>query len=211
VLRAKVFLRVLACLAAVTCAHADQLAVTLLSNQLKTMENLTARFQQQITDNRGVVLQEAKGTLSVKRPKKFYWHTEQPYEHLIVTDGTILWLHDIDLEQITRQSFSANLDKSPALLLSGEIKQISQQYSIEILAQHQQEVSFKLTPLATDSLFKILTISFNGKLLTAMTWQDGFDQANDIQFSNVKVNQAISDQLFQFVPPDGIDIISNET
>ncbi len=190
---------------------ANTSSVSLLSQQLKTMESLAAQFQQQIKDSRGTLLQEASGTLTVKRPRRFHWRTEQPYEHLVVTDGVTLWLYDIDLEQISKQPFSADLDKAPALLLSGEVEQISRQYTVEILEQRQAFISFKLTPLMTDSVFKQLTISFNDKQLTAMSFHDNFDQITDITFSEVQLNPDINEQFFQFIPPAGVDIMTNES
>jgi outer membrane lipoprotein carrier protein len=191
-------------------AEPEYSSVVELSKQLQTMESLSGQFEQQIKDNRGSVLQQASGRLSVKRPRRFYWRIDQPYEHLVVTDGTTLWLYDLDLEQISKQPFSAEMDQAPALLLSGEIELISQQYTVEMLSREQDSVSFKLTPIKADSLFKVLTISFRQKVLTAMSLQDSFDQLTEISFSNIQLNPAIDDQLFKFVPPAGIDVISNE-
>lgn len=196
-----------ACLAQ---ALPENSAVALLSQQLVTMQSISAKFHQQITDNHGTLLQDASGTLSVKRPKKFYWHTEQPYEHLVVTDGSILWLHDIDLDQVSKQAFTEDLDKTPALLLSGEIDQISQQYSVEQLPSATNNFSFKLTPMVSESLFKQLTITFQDNKPVTMSLRDSFDQLTVIRFSEVELNQPIPETLFQFVPPAGIDVIDNE-
>ncbi|MEE8058096.1 MAG: outer membrane lipoprotein chaperone LolA [Pseudomonadales bacterium] len=193
---------------------ADHSAVAILSQHLNKMSSMTAQFQQRIKDYRGTVLQEANGLLKVKRPRRFYWHTQQPYEHLVVTDGSILWLYDIDLEQITKQAFTADLDKAPALLLSGEIDEISKQFQVELLSTHastnEKTIGFQLTPLSIDSLFKVLTIHFENQQITSMSLQDSFDQLTEIQFSEVKLNPTVDDKFFLFTPPDGIDVISNE-
>lgn len=189
---------------------AEQSAVESLANRLKPMESLTASFSQTITDDRNELMQDAHGILVVKRPRKFYWLTQQPYEHLVVTDGVVLWQYDIDLEQITKQAFTADLDKAPALLLSGDIEQISSQFSVEMQAISDTTDRFTLTPLIEDGLFKKLTIVFGSNGLVSMSLLDNFDQLTDIQFVDVVLNPNVTDQQFEFAPPGDVDVIVND-
>lgn len=189
---------------------ASETAVQQLSAQLQAMNSLTAEFKQTINDNTGAVLQEAEGSLTVKRPRRFHWRTEQPYEHLVVTDGKDLWLYDIDLEQITQQAFTPDLDKAPALLLSGEVDEISKQYQVQVSSSADNTLTFTLTPNRPDNLFKQLTISFNNKQLQGMILKDSFEQLTTIMFSNVRLNVDVADSLFLFTPPDGVDVIRDE-
>ena len=191
-------------------AAASETAVQQLSAQLQAMNSLSAHFKQTINDNAGTLLQQAEGSLTVKRPRRFHWLTEQPYEHLVVTDGKELWLYDIDLEQITRQAFSADLDKAPALLLSGEVDEISKQYKVAVTEAADKTLTFTLTPNEPDNLFKQLTISFNNRQLLGMKLKDSFEQLTVIEFSDLKLNADIPDSLFEFIPPDGIDVIRDE-
>ena len=200
---------VLLCLSPVLSAS-ELTAVERLAGQFQLMNSLNAHFDQKIKDSRGELLQQASGTLTVKRPRQFYWRTEEPYQHLVVTDGKLLWLYDIDLEQITRDIFSADLDKAPALLLSGEIDGISDQYTIDYQAIEDGSRQFILIPKNSDSLFQVLTITFSDDGLQAMSLKDSFDQLTEIQFTEVILNPEVADQLFQFMPPDGIDVINNE-
>lgn len=189
---------------------ASETAVQQLSAQLQAMNSLTAEFKQTINDNAGAVLQEAEGSLTVKRPRRFHWRTEQPYEHLVVTDGKDLWLYDIDLEQITQQAFTPDLDKAPALLLSGEVDEISKQYQVQVSSSADNTLTFTLTPNRPDNLFKQLTISFNNKQLQGMILKDSFEQLTTIMFSSVRLNVDVADSLFLFTPPDGVDVIRDE-
>ncbi|MCP3908463.1 MAG: outer membrane lipoprotein chaperone LolA [Oceanicoccus sp.] len=189
---------------------ASETAVQQLSAQLQAMNSLTAEFKQTINDNTGAVLQEAEGSLTVKRPRRFHWRTEQPYEHLVVTDGKDLWLYDIDLEQITQQAFTPDLDKAPALLLSGEVDEISKQYQVQVSSSADNTLTFTLTPNRPDNLFKQLTISFNNKQLQGMILKDSFEQLTTIMFSSVRLNVDVADSLFLFTPPDGVDVIRDE-
>ncbi|WP_235015236.1 outer membrane lipoprotein chaperone LolA [Oceanicoccus sp. KOV_DT_Chl] len=181
-------------------------AVKQLADKLQVMDTLLANFQQTIKDSQGAVLQQASGVLKVKRPRRFYWRTETPYEHLVVTDGKILWLHDLDLEQVSKQPFSADMDKAPALLLSGEIAEISKQYQVQALTSQQ----FVLSPRTDDGVFKQLTLEFRGASISGMILRDSLDQTTIIEFSSVRMNQPLADEIFQFTPPKGVDVINNE-
>ena len=189
---------------------AETSPVELLADRLKPMTSLTAAFTQTIRDDRNELMQDAQGILVLKRPRKFYWLTRQPYEHLVVTDGIVLWQYDIDLEQITKQAYTADLDKAPALLLSGDIEEISRQFNIEMRSINSVAEQFILTPLVADGLFQKLTIAFDVSGLLSMSLLDNFDQITDIQFSDVVLNPDISDQQFEFSPPRDVDVIIND-
>lgn len=190
---------------------ADELSpAELLSKKLQPMVTLTADFSQTITDADGSPLQEASGQLTVKRPRHFHWKTLEPYEHIVVTDGTELWLYDVDLEQITKQAFNADLDKAPALLLSGEIDEINKQYEVTRDTVNKDESLYHLVPNDADALFSQLSISFVNGILGAMVLRDSFDQITTITFSNTQLNPAVDDDLFNFIPPQGIDVIADE-
>jgi outer membrane lipoprotein carrier protein len=180
-------------------------AVTLAAN-LRGMNSIQAEFQQNILDKDGAVLQEAHGIVKIKRPQQFYWLTESPYEHLVVTDGSILWLHDIDLEQVSKKPFSSDEDSAPALLLNGDVEKLSQQYTIRM--EVYADVSrYQLEAIDSGSLFVGLSISFDAGTLISMSFDDSFEQTTEIGFSNVVINSDLSDDLFQFVPPSGVDIL----
>ena len=181
-----------------------------LSANLRAMSSIQAEFHQKILDKDGVVLQEASGRVKMKRPQQFYWLTESPYEHLVITDGSVLWLHDIDLEQVSKKTFSSDEDSAPALLLNGDVEKLSRQYLITMIADG--EISrYQLEAIDDGSLFVGLSISFDQGSLISMSFDDSFEQRTEISFSNVVINSDISDDVFQFVPPTGIDILDETT
>src|SRR6185369_6931017 len=61
----------------------------------------TGRFDQQVFDRSGKAVEKASGTFAFKRPGKFRWTYEKPHKQLLVGDGSKLWIHDPDLNQVT--------------------------------------------------------------------------------------------------------------
>ena len=190
-------------------SNEEATAAEKLSHKLSGTKTLTAEFAQTIRDSKGEILQQSTGKLMVKQPKNLYWHTQQPYEHVVVTNGETLWLYDIDLEQVNQEAYNESIDKAPALLLSGNIDAIKQNYAIS-LTSTAGDTGFVLKPLASGSAFAELRISFSNNQIKTMALQDNFDQETTILFSNIILNQTIPEQQFNFVVPEGVEIIKND-
>lgn len=185
----------------------------LLSQQFAAMESMEAKFVQKIYDEKQHLLQKASGRVVVKRPRQFYWKTEDPYQHLVVANGKTLWVYDIDLEQITRQPFTDDLDRAPALILSGESAGLAAQYDISVKESYAfglQSLVFTLKPRSEDNVFRELSLGFVSGKIASMKMKDSFQQLTDIAFSHVSYNPTVDPGQFQFTPPAGIDVIENE-
>lgn len=189
-------------------AQADQVASTQrLTGLLQKAETLTGRFSQLSLDGTGTQLQETSGEMMLKRPGQFRWHTDEPMEQLLVSDGKKVWLYDPDLEQVTIQTLDQRLTHTPALLLSGDVSTISENFEVS----HKEAgdvVDFTLKPKAKDTLFDNLRLSFRGGLINDMQLIDSVGQRTNILFHGVKMNEPLKAGLFTFEIPEGIDVIS---
>ncbi len=189
-------------------AQADQTAsAERLTGLLQKAQTLTGRFSQLSLDGTGTELQETSGEMALKRPGQFRWHTDEPMEQLLVSNGKKVWLYDPDLEQVTIQSLDQRLTHTPALLLSGDVSAISENFEIS----HKEAgdvVDFTLTPKAKDTLFDTLRLSFRGDVINDMQMVDGVGQRTNILFQGVKLNEPLKDGLFTFDIPKGTDVIA---
>ncbi|WLQ15502.1 outer membrane lipoprotein chaperone LolA [Hahella aquimaris] len=187
---------------------ANAAGVDTLSGLLKNVETFTANFTQTMRSQSGQVMQEVSGTLKAKRPGLFFWKTKAPLEQTIVTDGQQVWIYDPDLEQVTIQHLSQQLSNTPALLLSGEVGKIDEQYQVEQQPESQPgQVDFLLRPKGVDSLFDTLQLSFVNDQLVSMKLKDSLGQQTSLFFTAVSINQTISEKAFHFEIPDGVDVI----
>jgi outer membrane lipoprotein carrier protein len=189
------------------CAMADEtVAVQKLTQLLNQAQTITARFSQLTLDGSGTQLQETAGQLALKRPGLFRWHTDEPMEQLLVSNGEKVWLYDPDLEQVTIQTLDQRLTHTPALLLSGDVSKISENFEIS----HKEGgnvIDFILKPKSKDSLFDSLRLSFRDSVLNDMQLIDSIGQRTNILFLNVKMNEALDDKQFSFDIPAGADVI----
>ncbi len=188
-------------------ALADEtVAVQKLTQLLNQAQTITARFSQLTLDGSGTQLQETAGQLALKRPGLFRWHTDEPMEQLLVSNGEKVWLYDPDLEQVTIQTLDQRLTHTPALLLSGDVSKISENFEIS----HKEGgnvIDFILKPKSKDSLFDSLRLSFRDSVLNDMQLIDSIGQRTNILFLSVKMNEALDDKQFSFDIPEGADVI----
>lgn len=190
----------------VTAMADDEVAVQRLTELLNQAQTITARFSQLTLDGSGTQLQETAGQLALKRPGLFRWHTDAPMEQLLVSNGEKVWLYDPDLQQVTIQTLDQRLTHTPALLLSGDVSKIRENFEIS----HNEGgnvVDFILKPKSKDTLFDSLRLSFRNKVLNDMQLIDSIGQRTNILFLNVKMNEPQDDAQFTFEIPAGADVI----
>jgi outer membrane lipoprotein carrier protein len=187
-------------------AAADEVAAKRLADLLTQAQTLSARFSQLSLDASGTQLQETSGQLTLKRPGLFRWHTDEPMEQLLVSNGEKVWLYDPDLQQVTIQTLDQRLTHTPALLLSGDVSKIRDNFEIS----HNEGgnvVDFILKPKAKDSLFDSLRLSFRNSVLNDMQLIDSIGQRTNILFLGVKMNEPQDSAQFTFEIPAGADVI----
>ena len=181
-----------------------------LSNRLKRYNTLSGHFEQNLIADNGELIQDSAGTFTLKRPGYFYWDTQEPFPQLLIADLQTIWLYDPDLEQVTIRPYADNIDQSPALLLSGDSKKITEYYSVTRADAKKDEDIFRLKPRGEDSTFVALQLRFTNQRLTSMQLTDTLQQTTTLQFSNLTLNQPIDNSLFTFTPPAGVDVLFDD-
>ncbi len=179
-----------------------------LSQRLQSFQSLQADFVQLTRDAAGRDVQSIPGKLALARPNRLFWQTSDPIPQQIVSDGQSLWTYDIDLEQVTRDPVSLLDDSPAALLLNLNTQDLAERFEVTQTRTNNQQTVFQLRPLA-DSLYQLLVIEFVGDMPRVLGVVDSLDQQTRITLSGVRLNQAIDPERFQFVLPEGIDLLDN--
>ncbi|MBL4610134.1 MAG: outer membrane lipoprotein chaperone LolA [Pseudomonas sp.] len=188
-------------------ADEQDVAAERLNTLLSSANTMSADFSQMTLSSNGANLQEATGSLVLKRPGMFRWHTDAPAEQLLVSDGEQIWLYDPDLEQVTIQKMDKRLTHTPALLLSGDVSKLQENFVITVI-ESGNIAEFLLTPKANDTLFDNLRLSFMDGRINDMQMSDAVGQRTNILFQDVKINEPVQQREFTFEIPPGVDVIS---
>jgi len=178
---------------------------------LQGLQGLQADFKQRLTDRAGQVTDESSGTLAIKRPNRFRWDYRDPYEQVIVSEGTRVWVYDADLEQVTVRKLDVALSSTPAMLLSGEGTLTENFNSTETTAQ--ADVTWvRLEPKRNDTDFKAVRLGFgSGKTqeLKFMELSDKLGQTTLLEFFKFERNPTLDPSRFVFKVPAGADVIGD--
>ena len=166
-----------------------------------------AHFAQMVLDKNLKMLQQATGTMQFSRPGRFRWEYDKPYEQLIVSDGSRVWLYDKDLNQVTVRRYDRALGSSPAALLAGS-NEIEKSYTLSALGNQEGLDWIEAVPRAQDTAFEKIRLGFSKSGLEAMELRDAFGQVTVIKFSTIERNAKLAPDAFRFTPPKGADVIS---
>ena len=151
--------------------------------------------------------QTASGTFQILRPGLFRWEYTKPYKQTIVGDGKTIWLYDIDLKQVTKSDQSQAIGDSPASILSDK-NALDSSYSLKEDGSGDGIDYVLATPKKNNAGYQFIRIGFKGDTLAAMELKDGFGNQTSIKFSNVNTHPNLSRGNFKFVPPKGVDVLS---
>lgn len=196
------------CVLTVSGAHAAGTNGERLQRFFIEVKSLRADFEQTVTDAKGKVIQEAKGTFALQRPGKFRWDYRAPYQQIIVADGRKIWVYDADLEQVTVKPLGAALGGTPAQLLSGT-RPLEQDFIISSLPPRDGLEWVELVSKAKEKEFERVRLGFDQRDLRMMEITDSFGQNTQLKFSSLQRNPVIDAKTFVFVPPKGVDVVSD--
>ena len=188
------------------CAVAD--GYERLDRFFEKVTTFKASFIQVVLDENLLALEETSGLLWIARPGRFRWDYESVHGQSIVADGEVLWLYDVELEQVTRRAQESAIGQTPAVLLSGG-QQYRKDYNVTILGRQGAVNWISLVPKLSDGSFAEIQLGFEGETLRLIQLLDELNQITRVTLANVVENEPIPDSVFQFVPPTGVDVISD--
>ena len=188
-------------------AEVNKLSIgeTYLENFLANTKSFEAIFQQTLRTHKGEVLQQTEGVFYLSRPGKFRWNYKTPYEQEIVSDGKRIWIYDVDLQQVTVQKQDENLPVTPMALLE-DSAMLHKSYDVVPLDQNNGVYRLKLLTKTKQSDFAEIIVGLDADGLRFMQLHDQFEQVTDIVFSESVSNTKLAKEIFEFIPPEGVDV-----
>ncbi len=190
-------------------ANAEEQPVVQLKNFLSTSKSFSADFKQVLINELGNPVQTSYGVFYLQRPGKFRWNYAKPFQQEIVSTSGKVWFYDVDLEQVTIKKLDESVGSTPALLLSGQVS-LEDNFTMEEQGTDGDMQWIKLLPKKQEGSFKYVTIGLEKGKLAGMELMDNFGQLTRIYFSKILLNPPLKSTLFDFTPPKGVDVFSEE-
>lgn len=187
-----------------------------LENFVKSTKSGRAVFTQVVTspakDGQTPKTKTSTGTFEFLRPNRFKFLYKKPFEQAIVSDGQTLWLHDMDLNQVTARKLAQVLNGTPAAVIAAaaDLKGLQADFTLTALPEKAGLQWVQAVPKTKEGQLQSITVGLKttdkGGELAALEILDSFGQRSVMTFSQFEVNPAIAATSFQFKPPAGADV-----
>lgn len=176
-----------------------------LTRFVENLETFSATFEQVQPDETLFQQNRATGYFVMKRPGHLRWVYETPDPQQIVSDGLNVWVFDEDLDQVTvRPLDSVEVDFPLSWLLYRE--PLAKRFEIIVGEQVDGVSWYNLAPKQA-TFFQSLDVAIkNGQMVQIWMYQNA-DNITKVVFNDIRQNQPVSSNHFQFVPPKGVDVI----
>jgi outer membrane lipoprotein carrier protein len=197
---------VLAALALAGAGIAEADAIEQLKAFHTTTKSGKVAFRQVVLGRGQQGQRESSGTFAFQRPGKFRWSYEKPFEQLIVGDGEKLWVFDRDLNQVIVRKLDLALGSTPAALLAGD-SALERNFDLTDAGRSDGLDYVEAKPRSPDTGFARVKIGFADNLPRAMELTDTFGNVTMLTFGRFERNPALDPAQFNFVPPQGADVI----
>jgi outer membrane lipoprotein carrier protein len=206
-------------LAAGWCVAMPALAdgLDLLTQFMKQARSGRAQFSQSVTSpskaGQPPRVKTSSGSFEFQRPGKFRFDYRKPFVQVLVADGQTLWLHDVDLNQVTARKQAQVLGSTPAALLTAasDLEALKADFVFKAEADRDGLHWVSATPKVADGQIRAVLLGLRaadkGPELVVMDVQDSLGQRSVLTFSAFELNPVLSAQTFVFRMPPGVDVI----
>ncbi len=171
------------------------------------VDTMQSGFIQEVFDDKGKLKQKSRGVVFLQRPGRFRWQYAEPEKHVIVADGKNVWVHDVELDQVTVKPTIRALSAAPVGMLLNK-QPVEKQFQVqEMQAEGSRLEWFHLIPHKKDSDFTSMDLGVNAQGIQEMVLEDKFGQQTYIHFQGMKLNKPADPNRFRFTPPANADVI----
>jgi outer membrane lipoprotein carrier protein len=171
----------------------------------QTVKDLKARFVQTYVS--GLLGREVveRGSVAIKRPDRMLWKYERPEEKIFVSDGRTSYFYVPADRQVIVRDAAGN--QGVALhLLSGRSDLLRE---FQVFSVPEAANRLRLIPQKEDA--EVSELVLEAEPSGRIVWLEILDlQGNRsaFRFEDVKENVGLSDRLFQFEIPKGVEVVT---
>jgi outer membrane lipoprotein carrier protein len=188
-----------------------------LTQFMKQARSGRAQFSQSVTSpskaGQPPRVKTSSGSFEFQRPGKFRFDYRKPFVQTLVADGQTLWLHDVDLNQVTARKQAQVLGSTPAALLTAasDLEALKADFVFKAEPDRDGLQWVSATPQAAEGQIRAVMVGLRatdkGPELAVMDVQDSLGQRSVLTFSGFELNPALTAQAFVFRVPPGVDVI----
>lgn len=203
-MKTKIFL-ILFCIVSIAYTQSPKQIVKKLQNKFNSIDNFTSNFSQSFFGAQVQDPGKTSGKLTYKRKNKFIVDLKN---QTIVSDGQTIWNSDKRFNRVVISNLS---DDPTSFSLERFVFDYPPLCKVKVViddAVSKNNQCIELTPKDQDMEFKYVKIWLAADgMISKLEVLDLGDIRYSFQFTEMKINQEISDSRFTFYPPKGMKII----
>ncbi|MEZ4333884.1 MAG: outer membrane lipoprotein carrier protein LolA [Myxococcota bacterium] len=149
-----------------------------------------------------------RGRVVFAKPGRMRWTYEAPEASVVVSDGTTLWIYDIDAKTVTRLAVTEGYLSGAALQFLMGSGRILDAFAVAATQCDAATVTLELAPRADASYEKLGLVAdrATGSVIeTSVT--DLFGNVTRIRFEDVEENRSPAPDTFALKIPEGVEVI----
>ena len=185
-----------------------------LQHAYEKTEDFKANFLQETTIKSIKKTEIEEGSVFFKNPKNMLWNYTKPRAKKLVINRHTAWLY-LPQEKVAYWQKSDNIFQSKALIkfLSG-LGKLKDDFSIKYAEPNALDKNgnylLLLIPLEKNTILNPLQINVDKSkfYILQVNFDDALGNSTSIKFSNIFINNGLTDKMFQFQPPAGVSIFN---
>jgi outer membrane lipoprotein carrier protein len=183
--------------------------VAKVQKHYEKLQDFSAEFTQIYTRVALSRTSESRGKLMLKKPGMMRWEYAKPEPKLWIADGSQLYIYDPEFEQVVvDKSFNTNRLSESISFLWGEGR-LTDAFDAKTGAPAKDgSPVLELTPKrdATYARLVLVLDPKSGHVMESIIYETS-GNTNHFKFGKPTINGGLKADLFQFVPPEGTEVI----
>ncbi len=193
-----------ACMLLLVPLFADASSIGQLKSFSATAHSASGTFTQTLMRS-GRAAKTSSGSFVFSRPGKFIWKYQTPYVQTLQSDGSNLYIHDKDLNQVTIKRLGAALGSSPAAILFGS-SNLERNFKLRDLGSNDGCEWVEVVPRSRDTPFTRINLGMQDGKPRAMELYDSLGNKTVVNFTGFRKNPPVNAGSFRFSIPKGADV-----
>jgi outer membrane lipoprotein carrier protein len=181
--------------------------------QYENTRDMTAEFEQNTHVKMLNKIQKAKGKVYLKRPGKMRWEYREPQKKEIIINGNRMWTYDPFQKQVTITDLSKVSGSQTFLTFLTGMGDLRKDFRLEAEGSETLKgdglYQLRLSPNDPKTPFSKLTLFVDSKTfqIRGTSFLGLQEDLTVINYKNIVINKGIPEEIFNFHPPEGTEII----
>lgn len=182
-----------------------------IQKKYEALTGFRADFMQQLKNAATGQVEQRTGNIAYKRPNLVRWETDRPEKELLIVGKDAVWNYVPSEKMASKSPLTAVFNsKTMIRFISGQAR-LDEEFFVEEQGSEAGLTKLALTPRQPEpSLIQgYVWVDPQTRLIKSVLLLDFYGNANKLGLDNLTLNPGLSDQLFEFTPPKGVQVQDN--